>query len=673
MNARFIHLAISLAGCACFLILQQPLVRAAAPPTDQQLGELAAQAAKYESGQNRAALQQLEILAGQATQDPALQAKVEASLDALLAPSATFEARRSACVLLSAMGTAVSVEPLAKLLSDDATVEMACVALRNIPSPKASEALQAALTSAKGHAAVQILQTLGDRAEPAAVASIKARLVDADDAVVEAALTGLAKIGSPDAVAAIVAAKTGLRPALQPAMNEALLRAGERLATGDKKAEAAALFEDLLKSSDAASVRRGAFTALLRQQKDGGLERIKAVLGQNDPVLKPVALAAVASLPGKSVSGIFAKELPKLAPNEQAWLLQSLALRGDGGAKDAIRKAVTSTEPEVRQAALTALAQDGTGAIPTLVAALAKGVPAGEAALYERAAAGLKGGFLTDQLLAKAVTKAPPSAQSVLLSALGRRGASSTVSDILKAGTSTNSQVTGAAFQALSRIGDTSALPGVLDVLKQPKESAIREQAETAAQTLLAKSGTGSSLLTQAWQSSTLADARASLLRLMPSAPSAQTLGIVKEAMQSSEPMLKDTAQRALTEWPDIGAWKDLSSLLDGAGSESVRSLALRGLTRLAGDEASKGAPGIAAKFQELVGKAKGASDLKSILGGLSQGVDASLLPIAQQLLSNPSVKAEAEQALKKIVSGMKAKDPASATQALDKLGLKLQ
>ena len=65
--------------------------------TNADLPKLIAEAAKYQSGQSADPLWKIEQLLRYSIGKPALQVELEAGLVTLLAPSATFEARRFAC------------------------------------------------------------------------------------------------------------------------------------------------------------------------------------------------------------------------------------------------------------------------------------------------------------------------------------------------------------------------------------------------------------------------------------------------------------------------------------------------------------------------------------------------------------------------------------------------
>jgi len=95
-------------------------------------------ASAYESGQSAAPFRAIEDLIRKSAGDPALKTEIEAGLVKMLAPFATFEAKRFACQHLAFLGSQSSVPALAKLLADEQTTGIACLALSVHPSPSTS-------------------------------------------------------------------------------------------------------------------------------------------------------------------------------------------------------------------------------------------------------------------------------------------------------------------------------------------------------------------------------------------------------------------------------------------------------------------------------------------------------------------------------------------------------
>ena len=88
-------------------------------------------------------------------------------------------------------------------------------------------------------------------------------------------------------------------------------------------------------------------------------QRIVEVLHGSDLALKPVAIANVRALRSKNASEVFAAELPSLTPQEQVWMIDSLAARGDVAACTAIGNSLASPDAGVRREAISALGRIG--------------------------------------------------------------------------------------------------------------------------------------------------------------------------------------------------------------------------------------------------------------------------------------------------------------------------
>lgn len=212
---------------------------ASAQTTPPSAATIAAAIARYESGASLEPLRQWEQLVRDAQSNSQLRPAMEEALAEILLGDATFEGKRFACQYLAILGTEASLPALAKLLQDDSTVGIACLALAPQPSAKAGDVLRAALASRKGLASVQIMHTLGDRRDAASVDVLTALTRDADPAVAQAAVAALGKIGNAPARAAIDALRREAPAGMAVSLAEALLRISEgMLAAGDSEGAA---------------------------------------------------------------------------------------------------------------------------------------------------------------------------------------------------------------------------------------------------------------------------------------------------------------------------------------------------------------------------------------------------------------------------------------------------
>lgn len=662
-----------LALAGALLFLSTPVFASAAAPAGNLTPAVAA-AAGYVSGGDAQALRRLEAVVRQSVTDRALRRPAEAALLQLLeTPGATHEARLFACQQLAIIGSADSLPALGALLRQDETVGMACLALGANPSPKADELLlREALGRADAVGRAQILQTLGERRSPKVVDGLitLARL-DAPTTA-QAAVVALGKIGTARAVAELRRLAQTAPAYVETGVREALLTAAGHLAArGDRKA-AAQLCEPFLAEAQPVFIRRAALAALLRLDADGGQRRALAVLRGGDTALKPVALAAVRDLPAREASATFARELPALAPEEQAWLLAGLAGRGDAAARAALHESLASPHAVVRRAAADALGEAGHArSVPALVATLAAGREADETRGLVNALSRLPGGAETDRALIAALRQADPPVQVHLLSALAGRRSPAVTRALLDTAGSGDAAVVRAAFRALSRSVDAAELPALLDRFLALEDAGLRRSVEAAVQQAVANvepAAARSAAVGGALERAPDAGRRAALLGLLPACGDERSLAAARQALAAAEAEVHSAAVAALAEWPDAGAWDALLAVYERPAQPADRDTALRGLVRLAGDLNRHPDAELVPRYRSLLAAAKTDAELKLILSALAGAAHPETLQLALPLLDRPGVRAEATAAVKSLAEALKAAHPQAAAEALRRL-----
>ena len=655
---------------ACFLALALPRQTAAA--TEADLPKLVSAAATYESGQNAEPLWKLEQLLRDSFGKPALRAELEAGLVKLLAPGATFEARRFACQWLAAIGSDASLPALGKLLANDETAGIACLALSSRRSPQVAATLRAALRSARGLARLQVIGALGNHQDPQSVTALAELARNADPAVAATAIVALGKIGSAAAQGVIAALRAKAQPAQAAALTDAALRVAEQLAAAGDRNAAAAMYAELLRPGSPANVRRSALAALMQNDSDGGQQRILDVLGGSDALLVPVAIARVARLKSADASKTFADLLPRLSPPAQVWMIEALASRGDAAARRCIRAAASAADPGVRRAAIAAVGQlEDASAAALLVKLLADAKSPDEVQNLELALTSLRGGAATDAALVAELKQAPAAAKACLFSVLTSRGARAALPALLAEAGGADIATAQPALRALGRLAGAADLPALLDALVSLKAGDARADAESAAARTMARIpdvAQRSKTVRMTLAKSSGVDARCSLLRLLPSAADASALAALETAAADQEPRIRDAAVRALAAWPDATGWNVLAAVFRRPESNTHRALALRALVRLAGDLNAKPDAALIERYRQLFAGARNDGERKLILSALAGAPHPDALELALPLLANAGVRAEAELAVKKIAAAVKAQHPKAAQAALAQL-----
>ncbi len=670
MNSHDMKFFRSLLVGACWLGLAVS-ARAAEAKPQADLEQVAAAAATYESGQSVEPFRQLEEAIRESEARPAARKEVEAALIRMLGTNSTFEARRFACKQLGIVGSQTALPALAQLLTEPETAGIACLALTTYPTGKADEVLRAGLRSADSTVRVQLINTLGDRQDAKSVPLLARFASGSDAAEAEAALAALGKIGTPAAWKATQSLRNKSGDELAPGLTEALLRfAGNFEAAGSQKASRS-IYEDLLAHSGNIAVRRSALSQLFTTDLDGGRKRILEVLSSDDTALMPVAITAIAAVPSQGASEEFAALMHHLPPEHQALMVETLAARGDDAARLQLAKALSVPEPMVRRAAISALGRMGDPYfVSLLVQALGSATDPEEARSVEAALVGMKGGAETDKLLADQLKLAPSKARAVLIATIARRQGPAASKIFLEETANTDPLVAKAALRALAKVGTAKEAAPVIARMVELRDAGVRTEAESTASQLLAKmpEGQRSVLVCEALGRATTSENRNCLIPLLPGCGDAAALLALQSALGDAEPEVRDTAVRALAEWPNAAAWKDLLDLYRRSPDENSRAVAFRGLVRLLGEQNAQPDGALIDRYKELLASARSDTDLKLLLGTLANVEHPDALPLVSPLLGKPGVRAEAALAVRKIADSVKAQHPQVAEEALNKL-----
>ena len=649
------------------------LVSAGAPdkaPTRTDIARVVALAGIYQPGQSREPFRRMEEWLRLPSSSARRQ--LEAGLVQLLSPGNTYEAQEFACTQLGIIGSKTALPALSLLLASDATAGIACLALTTYPDGKADEILRAAVPTASGIARIQIINTIGDRRDSRAVKLLSQVAADADQATVKAVMVALGKIGDPSAWQAFLALPLKVTADVEPELEEAPLRyADARAAAGDTQ-RAIGTYQGLLNPKTSTYVRRAALGALLRLDKAQAQQRILEVLHGSDTALKPVAIANVRALPSGNASAVFAAELPNLTAPEQVWMIDSLAARADKAACTAIGDSLASPHSAVRREAIDALGRiGGTWCVPLFARALAGSTDTDERRAIQSALIVLPGGGQTDRAIIAALKNSSGGTRALLVTAIARReGPTANMLLLAEAGQSDPAVAT-AAFRALSKTAGSKELTPLLELLTHAGDAEVRAEAESATAQAITRTQNPASRSSavkaaQGWAQSV--DSRIALLGLLPACGDAAALKALKAATVGSDTRLRAAAVRALADWPDISGWETMVAVYHQPVSEAARGLIMRGLVRLVGEENAPPDAKLIAHYRELLAAARSDADLRLILGALGGAAHPEALQLALPLLDNTGVRAEAEAAVKKIATAIKAQHSQAAEDALKRL-----
>jgi HEAT repeat protein len=630
----------------------------------------------YERGMDRGPLIAVEKLIRESENRPEQRQYIERRLAALLS-DATLEGKSFICKQLWFIGTADSVPAVAKLLLDEKTADMACYAIGRNPSPEAAEALRDALAKAGPNVQIRIINVLGDRRDTKSVKAIGRLVFGSQPQVAEAAVAALGKIGGAEAREVLVRARAKGDPDLRFAATDAYLRCAEKLMAKGQMQQATAIYRELSAQGEAAVVRSAAIKGLADIGGPQVAQTVTEALRDRNRMVRTTAMGCVRTMKGPGVTEMFAAELTKVSAGEQVLLIGALADRGDAAALSAITTAGKSGDPEVRKAALHAVGKLGDAScVGLLVQTAAEGrgdqeKNAALSSLVELQGAGV------DDAIVKSMQASPPHVRSQLIQVLFDRDAVGAVPALLGEASSSDSNVRKAAFKALGRLAGEKDLPSLVALLVKSQDDGSRSDVERAVITAgrkITDVSRRADVVLIALKAEERVPVKCSLLRVLGHIANSRALEALSRALQEQDPTVRDTAVRALANWPDPSAAEFLLGIYSRTQNKVHRLLALRGFARSLAMPA-KGRPmkKTLDMCRQAISHADGPQEQKLMLSALANVADPAALEMVEPFLHNEAVRPEAATAAIRIARTIVQSHPGQVRKVMANLLTVLQ
>lgn len=545
--------------------------------------------------------------------------------------------------MLGLFGGEESVSALAGLLGDsDAELrDAARRALQASPSPKASDALRAALGSTKDAVAVcGLMDGLAYRRDGGAVDAIAKRLGDPDPAVASAAVLALGKIGDARAIAALAAARARASDAVKREIDNAIL---------DAPSADAKVLGTMADGGDPA-IRCGALARLMKVDPAAGSAKVTVAIRDRDAHVASAALRLAIDSNDRALRKSAIDALPSLAPHLQATAATILGEAAAAEAAPALKTLLKTQEEGVRIAAVTALGRCGTAeAIEGLLDRLTNGGKEEQAAAA-RALTVMRDPALDAKLLQAANRGSDPISLAAILAFAGRNptGAATALAELAKA---SDAAVRDAALDGLKAVGTATELKPLLEIVATSGDAKTRSRAQGAAGAIASRSPDRTATLDairSAISRATSPANRAELVGMLPAAPSQAAVDEAVKAFGDSDQGVRDAAIRALAAWPEFNAGPALLKIAkESPAAAKQHVLAMRGIAKILGIDGPSGKDRIALA-KDAIAAAKRPDEKKIIvaaLGGMKAGEAQKLL---EELSDDPDVGAEAKAALSK-------------------------
>jgi hypothetical protein len=489
--------------------------------------------------------------------------------------AATDDGLNLTCVTLGECGGNADVPYLAAQLAKPKIFHSALIALQRINSPEAAKTLLDFAGKLKsGDDLAVVALSLGRMRSAEAVPMLIKATTDASPVVQIAAFEALARIATPEAVAAIKKAA----PQAEDGSASAMMMLAQTFAAQGQKAEAAALAKKVMDAPGLPAGTRGAAIGLiLSADLPGAGELLAKLAADPQPATLPFVLANFARLDASRQAQIVA-EITKAADPKAA--LGQLRLIGKNFPLPAFIQLLGSSDESLRVVATLLLASKAQKADFDQLLAVWLAAPSGDAGAEAFRVALVSLPVTADEWLAEAIPQTQDPAKQVALIALAKdRTARAASGALLAAAASSDAAVRKAAFEALAVTGAPDQAEKLLDMLLAAKEPAERRDLAKALSVSLRTSPDKSAVISKATaQLATVSDPalKDTIIDLMGKSGEPACLPVLFAEFQKSDKARRTAILRAISNWQDEGPLDDLAIIAAGDPDPASRIFALR-------------------------------------------------------------------------------------------------
>ncbi len=266
---------------------------------------------------------------------------------------ATLAAKQFACLQLRQIGTPAEVPVLTRMLDNPKTSQMARYALQSIAGDEATAALRTALDRLEGQPLLGVIESVAARKDAQSTDRLIALAGSDDQATAEAALRALGRLDNEKADRFVLDRFNQAKSPVPTTIAEVALCVAERLAADGKKADAVRVYEKLGQPAQSRTLRRAGLVGQLRLSENQ-LATIRDWLASDDSNRWSIAAEAINRLSAEQVVSLLdgyetASNQTKIA------LIQALLARDNPAVLPLLRRAIQSSDPQLRSAGIRGL------------------------------------------------------------------------------------------------------------------------------------------------------------------------------------------------------------------------------------------------------------------------------------------------------------------------------
>jgi type 1 glutamine amidotransferase/HEAT repeat protein len=605
----------------------------------------------YDYGKNEEVLSELRDYVRAVRTTPDVRKKCEKQLAEFLESDATLASKMAVCRHLREIGTSVSVPVLSKMLFQEETSDLARYALEKISDVSAEQALIQGLGRTSGKITLGIMASLGNRRSEMAVPYLKEFLYGADEAEAVASAKALGQIAHSKAADVLSRALAYTSGQLQVQVASSLLSCADEHLANKNSDGAVEIFEALMQAKFPLHIRQAAFKGRISAPGSEAKGTIIHTLKGKDAVWHAPAIAVVRDVFDESeIQEVYAV-LSGLPPESQVQLLEVLSLYRVKASLESAVQATKNENGDVRIAALHALESIGDATTVELLAHHAAKSRGREQEGARTSLWSLKGEGVDQAILMSLAKEADPDVQNELIMCVGERRISEGLHWLLAKARCPDARIRQQAIKALKNVASPSDLPLLVKFLTAVEEE--RDQMEMAS-TIAAVVQKGPQLTGRARpvmdglpEVSDIPSRRA-LYRTLGKIGEDSSLTILRSALNEENLDIQDAVVRALADWPTTTAQEDLLRIARTSTNAVHKILSLQSYIRMVEIDRYR-LPERAVKSLQDVLDISRPEEKKLILGILPTFASKEALSLAESLLQEKAVEAEAKMAIEKI------------------------
>lgn len=577
---------------------------------------------------------------------------LETKLDDFLAGEATPAGKMAVCRELRYIGTDLSVPVLAGLLVTAETTDAARYALEKIPGPAADKALIGALAKTSGSIRLGIISSLGGRKSQSAMPDLAELVLMGDGATAGAAAAALGAVGGPNATKALANLLGVTYGEVKSCVASALLLCGEEFLKQKDVIAAAAAFNKVYSSRISEPIRLAAFKGKVRASGGAAAGEVLAALTGRAIGLREAALDLIPEVFGPDSIGRATALFPNLAPAEKIRFLSVLRGYPKDAALPVIRAAAEGPDVPVRVEALKALEKTGDGSVVGFLAERAARARGQEQLTARTSLWGMKGADVDQAVLGLLAAASDDALKAEAVRAVGERSIGSgkgALVSIIRSGPAALRLEAVRGLKGLAGPEDLSTLlPFLLSLEDETEQEEMQNLIAGVALTVVRTDARADAVKSRL-AVTTDVKARGSLLRVLGKIGEDSGLPLIRKALAEGNPDLVDAAVRAFCDWPTAAAKDDVMAVARTSANSVHKVLALQAFIRMVDLDRYRNPAAAAADLENALKFASRPEERKLVLGVLPRFACPEARALAESLLNDPEIKAEAAIAAARI------------------------